>query len=88
MLHKPRILLFDEAETGLDQPAIKILDDVISDYRTPGHAVVMTTHSIERGIANADRVLVIAGGRIALDASASNVTPVDVTSLYSDPVYS
>ena len=48
----------------------------------------MTTHSIERGIANADRVLVIAGGRIAMDASASNVTPVDVTSLYSDPVYS
>lgn len=85
MLHRPRILLLDEAETGLDEPARKVLDEVISDHRAAGHAVVMTTHSIERGIAESDRVFVLAGGRIALDAPSGDVTPVDVTDLYSDP---
>ncbi|MBT3941714.1 MAG: ABC transporter ATP-binding protein [Chloroflexi bacterium] len=85
MLHRPRILFLDEAETGLDEPARKVLDGVISEHRAAGHAVVMTTHSIERGIAESDRVFVLAGGRIALDAPSSHVTPNDVTGLYSDP---
>lgn len=85
LLHRPRILLLDEAETGLDEPAAKVLDEVISDHRASGHAVVMTTHSIERGIAESDRVFVLSGGRIALDAPSSDVTPGDVTNLYPDP---
>jgi heme ABC exporter ATP-binding subunit CcmA len=85
MLHRPRVLLLDEAETGLDEPARKVLDTVIAEHRAAGHAVVMTTHSIERGIAESDRVFVLAGGRIALDAPSSRVTPDDVTDLYSDP---
>ena len=85
MLHRPRILLLDEAETGLDEPARQVLDAVIAEHRAEGHAVVMTTHSIERGIAESDRVFVLAGGRIALDAPSSRVTPDDVTDLYSDP---
>jgi ABC-type multidrug transport system ATPase subunit len=84
LLHRPRILLLDEAETGLDEPARVILDGVISEHRASGHAVVMTTHSIERGVAESDRVMVLSGGRIALDQPSSQVTPDDVTSLYID----
>ncbi|HCV28756.1 MAG TPA: ABC transporter ATP-binding protein [Dehalococcoidia bacterium] len=84
LLHRPRLLLLDEAETGLDESARVILDGVISEHRAAGRAVVMTTHSIERGIAGADRVLVLAGGRIALDRPSSQVTPNDVTGLYGD----
>jgi ABC-type multidrug transport system ATPase subunit len=85
LMHRPRVLLLDEAETGLDEPARLILDGVIAEHRAAGHAVVMTTHSIERGIAGADRVLVLAGGRFALNRPSSQVTPSDVTDLYGDP---
>lgn len=84
LIHRPRILLLDEAETGLDEPARLILDGVIAEHRAAGHAVVMTTHSIERGIAGSDRVFVLSGGRIALDRPSSQVTPRDVTDLYND----
>jgi heme ABC exporter ATP-binding subunit CcmA len=84
LLHRPRVLLLDEAETGLDDPARVILDGVISEHRASGHAVVMTTHSIERGIEESDRVMVLSGGRIALDQPSSQVTSNDVTGLYTD----
>ena len=86
LLHRPRVLLLDEAESGLDEPARKILDGVIAEHRAAGHAVVMTTHSVEKGIASSDRVLVLAGGRFALDAPSSTVTLADVTGFYIDPV--
>jgi len=84
LMHRPRILLLDEAETGLDEPARVILDGVIAEHRAAGHAVVMTTHSIERGIAGSDRVFVLSGGRVSLDRPSSQVTPSDVTDLYGD----
>lgn len=85
LLHRPRVLLLDEAETGLDETARGVLDDVIAEHRAAGHAVVMTSHSVERGIEMSDRVLVLAGGRIALDEASSDVTLDDVTRLYIDP---
>ena len=85
LLHRPRVLLLDEAETGLDEPARQVLDSVIAEHRAAGHAVVMTTHSVERGIAASDRVLVLAGGRFALDEPSSSVTLTDVTRFYIEP---
>ncbi len=85
LMHRPRILLLDEAETGLDEPARLILDGVIAEHHGAGHAVVMTTHSIERGIAGSDRVFVLSGGGVALDRPSSQVTSSDVTDLYGDP---
>ncbi len=86
LLHRPRVLLLDEAETGLDESARRVLDGVITEHRAAGHAVVMTTHSVEKGIEASDRVLVLAGGRFALDEPSSRVTLGDVTRFYIEPV--
>ena len=76
LLHRPRLLLLDEPESGLDETALQLLDSVISDYRQDGRAVIMTTHSVERGLELGDRIGIISSGRIihhgkasALDAS-------------------
>jgi len=40
------------------------------------------THSIERGLAIADRVIILANGRIAFDAKAQGMTATEFRPLY------
>ena len=75
LLHRPRLLLLDEPEAGLDDTALQLLDKVISVYRQDGRAVVMTTHSLERGLALGDRVGIVSAGRIAYYGETSAVEP-------------
>ena len=69
LLHDPRVLLMDEPETGLDQEALAMLDEVVSSKGTPPRAVVMTTHNLERGLALGDRMAILAKGKIAYQES-------------------
>jgi heme ABC exporter ATP-binding subunit CcmA len=73
LLHAPRLLLLDEPETGLDQSALALLDSVVGEHRTGGRAVIMTTHSIERGLAWADRVVGLSRGRVVMDKPGREV---------------
>lgn len=75
LLHRPRLLLLDEPETGLDETALHLLDRVISEYRRGGRAVIMTTHSLERGLKLSDRVGIVSAGRIANYGETSAVEP-------------
>ncbi len=78
LLHRPSVLLFDEAETGLDQEGLRLLQDVVEAVTRGGAAAVFTTHSLERGLAMADRVVVLSEGVVALEAEAQSLTVVDV----------
>ncbi|MSQ08876.1 MAG: heme ABC exporter ATP-binding protein CcmA [Dehalococcoidia bacterium] len=82
LLHAPRLLILDEPETGLDHSALKLLDGVIADYRRGGRSVVMTTHSLERGLAWADRVVLLSRGRVLLDRSRAQVSTHDLESAF------
>ena len=75
LLHRPRLLLLDEPESGLDDTALRLLDNVINDYRQDGRAVIMTTHSVERGLELGDRIGVISSGRIAQVGESSAFGP-------------
>ena len=74
LLHNPPILLMDEPESGLDQEAQTMLDDVIVDLARSLRAVLMTTHNLERAVAVGNRVAILSGGRIVhhgpVDAAA------------------
>ena len=75
LLHRPRLLLLDEPEAGLDDTAIQLLDKVINENRHEGRAVIMTTHSLERGLELGDRVGIMSAGRIAYHGDTSTVDP-------------
>jgi len=64
LLHDPPLLLLDEPDTGLDEEGLAVLGRVLSEE---GRTVVMATHQAERGLAWADRVLVLRGGRLSED---------------------
>ncbi len=78
LLHRPRVLLLDEPETGLDQRGLEVLADALRGVLDDGASVVMTTHAMERGLALADQVAVLVEGRLVLHAPT---TQVDLPSL-------
>ena len=73
ILHDPPILLLDEPETGLDQEALDMLGNVMSIGEKGRRTVLMTTHSLERGLALGNRVAILAGGRIAFQEERDSI---------------
>ncbi len=74
ILHNPPILLLDEPDTGLDQGAATMLGDLLAAVGTAQRTVLMTTHNLERGLSLGNRVLMLANGKIAVDAPRADVS--------------
>lgn len=73
-LHRPRILLLDEPETGLDEQGLELLNRSVSGLAKAGGTVVLSTHAVDRGLQLADRVAVLADGALVIDADTSSVS--------------
>ncbi|MFZ3171361.1 MAG: heme ABC exporter ATP-binding protein CcmA [Carboxydocellales bacterium] len=63
ILHRPRLLLLDEPQTGLDQQALNILYQVIGRMKAEGSTIIMVTHILDHGLADCDRLLIMGQGR-------------------------
>jgi len=83
MLVRPSVLLLDEPFAGLDQRARKWLEGRLEAMKAAGAALLMVTHSFGRELGIADRLAVLAGGRIALDTARGTLGPDDVQRLYA-----
>jgi ABC-2 type transport system ATP-binding protein len=64
LLHEPDVLCIDEPLIGLDPRTIRFLKDVLRDYAHAGRAVLLTTHILSYAQDIADRVGIMAGGRL------------------------
>jgi heme exporter protein A len=82
MLHDPPILLLDEPDTGLDQHAAAMLTDLLHEVGATQRTVLMTTHNLERGLELGNRVAILAGGRIAYQASKSELNAKEFREVY------
>ena len=69
----PEILFLDEPTTGLDIEARQLLWKTIRQLVASGCAIVLTTHYLEEAEALADRVNVLANGRIVAAGSVSEI---------------
>lgn len=67
LVHDPEILLLDEPYTGLDRQAAAAFTDLLVAMRGT-RTIVMTTHSIEQGVALCDRVAILVDGAVAYEA--------------------
>ena len=73
----PRVMLLDEPFSNLDYPSTcRVLEQLLSLHRQ-GHTLIITTHDLEKVIAHARRLIVMAKGRIVADGSPA-VTIVDI----------
>jgi len=69
IIGRPDILFLDEPTTGLDPEARRRAWVGVENLTSSGTTVVLTTHYIEEADHLADRVIVLAAGRIAADTT-------------------
>jgi ABC-type multidrug transport system ATPase subunit len=81
-LGRARMLLLDEPFSSLDRQGQKWFEEYLLAFRSGGGAVVLATHSFGRGIRVADRVAILAGGRLVLDRPAAELPWEELRRLY------
>ena len=70
---RPKLVLLDEPTTGLDIDGRHVLWDAIRRQREAGASIVVTSHYLEEIEQLAERVAVIAGGRVVADDDLATV---------------
>lgn len=84
LVSDPDLLLLDEPTRGLDYTAKSALAGVIHRLTTAGSAVMLSTHDVEFAALVADRVVVLAEGRVVTEGPALDV--LTATPLFSPQV--
>jgi ABC-2 type transport system ATP-binding protein len=85
LLHEPPVVFLDEPTAGLDPLAARTVRELIIGLKHASRSVVLCTHDLDEAERLADRVVILAHGRIvasdsaaALRASASQETLVQI----------
>lgn len=74
LARQPQVLVLDEPSAGLDEPGRRRLYECIDRVRTTHDmAVVLVSHDLEEVSAVADRVFVLAGGRVVAQGFSGDV---------------
>jgi len=69
LVHEPKLLILDEPLTGLDAASARQVKTVLRERVASGGTVIMTTHILEVAERMADRIGIIAGGRLIAEGS-------------------
>jgi ABC-2 type transport system ATP-binding protein len=69
LVHDPRLIILDEPLTGLDAGSARQVKSVLRERVNAGGTIVMTTHILEVAERMADRIGVIAQGRLIAEGT-------------------
>jgi len=81
-LHSPDLLLLDEPFTSLDDRAVAVLQQLLSDARARGSTIIMSTHQIREAMELASDVALLDRGRIVFSGPRNNEMLLDPGWLY------
>ena len=69
VLHRPRIVLFDEPTVGVDPQSRNRIFEMIEALKVAGTAVIYTTHYMEEAERLCDRIAIVDHGRIVAEGT-------------------
>jgi ABC-2 type transport system ATP-binding protein len=69
LVHDPRLIILDEPLTGLDAGSARLVKEVMRERVRRGDTVIMTTHILEVAERMADRIGVMAHGRLIAEGT-------------------
>jgi ABC-2 type transport system ATP-binding protein len=69
LVHEPRLIILDEPFTGLDAGSARVVKAVLRERVQAGCSVIMTTHIMDVAERMADRIGVMAGGKLIADGT-------------------
>jgi heme exporter protein A len=72
LLHQPRLVLFDEPFTGLDDRAVSVVSDRLRSLAAAGAIVVVATHDLDLADGLVTRIALIREGRLLADEPAAS----------------
>ena len=73
LIHRPRLLILDEPLTGLDANMARAVKDALREAVDNGATVVVTTHILEVAERLADRIGIIAGGKLLAEGTLAEL---------------
>jgi len=69
LVHEPRVIILDEPLTGLDAGSARQVKKVLRERTQAGGTIVMTTHILEVAERMADRIGIIAHGKLIAEGT-------------------
>jgi ABC-2 type transport system ATP-binding protein len=73
LVHAPRLIILDEPLTGLDAVSARHVKGLLADRVRAGCTVIMTTHILEVAERMADRIGVIAAGKLVAEGTLAEL---------------
>jgi ABC-2 type transport system ATP-binding protein len=73
LVHEPHVIILDEPLTGLDAASARQVKSVLRERVSAGGTVIMTTHILEVAERMADRIGIIAGGRLIAEGTQEDL---------------
>jgi len=69
LVHDPRVIILDEPLTGLDAGSARQVKSVLRERAQAGGTIIVTTHILEVAERTADRIGVIAHGKLIAEGT-------------------
>ena len=73
LLHRPRLLIMDEALNGLDPRSAKIVKDLLDRLSSEGITIVFSTHVLEIAQAICKRIAIMYKGELLMEGSTEEL---------------
>jgi ABC-2 type transport system ATP-binding protein len=73
LVHEPKLIILDEPLTGLDAASARQVKNVLRERVAAGGTVIMTTHILDVAERMADRIGIIANGRLIAEGTLDDL---------------